>query len=152
MKSYLIRKGINDLLPICMRTKWQSYFWTLNRLVNPYDKMIFLLKAHEDTIIDFYEGNLLRFYWDDVSWNIVFNIISSFEKNIVDIGGSFDVQSIVDMIIKNGLDGKIQCVDSSFLCKMPKSDLLYIIDSKENLYEKIVEKFISEKKMNFLVL
>lgn len=152
MKSFLKRNNLNELLSICMRTKWQSFAWTLNRLYNQNDKIIFLLKVHEDVLIDFYEGNLLRQYWDDSNWNIVFNIIAFFYKIIIDIDNSFETQNIVESIIKNGLGEKIQCINLSFEYTKLNADVLYIINSKEPLYETIVGKFVSDKKMNYLVI
>ncbi len=74
MTSILHKKGLKEFLPVCMRAKFQSYAWTLNRLC-PENKLKFLLKVFFDVRVDFYQGNLVRKYWEEENWNIIFNII-----------------------------------------------------------------------------
>lgn len=77
MTSFLQRTGRSELLPLCMRVKFESYAWTLNRLAVE-EKVKFLMKVFFDVRVDFYQGNLIRKYWEDENWNIIFNLIYDF--------------------------------------------------------------------------
>lgn len=74
MSTFLQRRKMNELQPLCMRAKFQSYAWTLARLTAE-NKLKFFLKLFYDVKVDFYEGNLIRRYWEEENWNIIFNII-----------------------------------------------------------------------------
>lgn len=74
MKSFLQRYHLEELLPLCMRTKFESFAWNLNRLEGGA-RGIFLAKMYLDARQDFFEGNLVRQYWEDDNWNIIFDIL-----------------------------------------------------------------------------
>jgi glycosyltransferase involved in cell wall biosynthesis len=101
MSAFLRRKGITELLPICMRTKFQGYAWTLDRL-STENKLKFLLKLYYDIRVDFYEGNLVRRYWEEENWNIVFNIIFNLTKVCENIlgGQAKDSEQVYSLLKK----------------------------------------------------
>ncbi|WP_033151991.1 glycosyltransferase family 2 protein [Pseudobutyrivibrio ruminis] len=152
MKSYVMRNKKLDILPICMRTKWQSFAWTLNRLINTEDKLLFLLKVHEDIIIDFYEGCFEKTYWDESNWNIVFNIICDFGKIITASGYSHSEKNIIHSIVNNTLNGRIVEIDLSYNVENIEIDKLYVINSSLVGYENIVNVFVKKNMRNYLVL
>lgn len=115
MKSFLIRNCMSDMLPICVRAKYKSYAWNLNRLKG-IDRAKFLIKEYLDLREDFYEGYIERKYWDTESWNIIFNILTDINKVILD---------------------NISCKDESFDCRfnIDKMEGVYILENSSKEFK-----------------
>lgn len=104
MSAFIKSMGKHELLPLCMRVKFQSYAWTLNRLASE-NKLKFLIKLYYDVRIDCYEGNLVRKYWEIENWNIIFNIIfnpSGISRNLLGDYEQKDPEPVYSLLNKIG--------------------------------------------------
>lgn len=79
IKRFIIERNKLEYLPIFARNKYIKYRWNLNRLKNDKKKK-FLMRMRYEFRVDFYEGSLVKKYWNNQDWEDVHRLLFDFKS------------------------------------------------------------------------